>query len=191
MLLIARLLYDKGVGEFAEAARLLKQQGIAVDCRLLGFLDVVNKTAVSAATVREWVNQGIVTYCGSAEDVRPHIAAADVVVLPSYREGTPRSLLEAAAMGKPLIATDVPGCREVIEPGISGLLCRPRDAADLARVMGEMATMPADERAAMGAAGRARMVAKFDETLVIRRYLRALESIIPRPASALAARALL
>src|SRR5262249_32249044 len=121
-LLVARLLYDKGVSEYVNAARILKAHHHKVKCAVLGFLDVENSTAVSRDKVEGWVGEGIIEYLGSADDVRPHIAAADCVVLPSYREGTPRTLLEAAAMGKPIVATDVPGCREVVEHGRTGLL---------------------------------------------------------------------
>jgi len=113
----------------------------------------------------------------TADDVRPHLAAADCVVLPSYREGTPRTLLEAAAMAKPIIATDVPGCREVVEHGRNGLLCKVRDADDLARRMIEMIDMCPAERRSMGAAGRAKMEAEFDERFVVAAYLDALQRI--------------
>ena len=178
-LLIARLLYDKGVGEYVEAARLLKKQSSAIKCSLLGFLDVDNRTAVSRDEVESWVREGVIDYLGVADDVRPHIAAADCVVLPSYREGTPKTLLEAAAMGKPIIATDVPGCREVVEHARTGLLCQARDARDLYAKMQSIADMPPIERQVMGAAGRAKMEREFDERLVIEAYLGALRRIVP------------
>ena len=136
-LLIARLLYDKGVGEYVEAARILKARHPEMRCALLGFLDVENRTAVSRDEVDNWEREGIIEYLGVSDDVRPHIAAADCVVLPSYREGTPRTLLEAAAMAKPIVATDVPGCREVVEHGRTGFLCQVRDAKDLLCENGE------------------------------------------------------
>ena len=176
-LLVARLLYDKGVGEYVEAARMLKTERSEVKCALLGFLDVENRTAVSRDEVESWVREGIIDYQGVADDVRPHIAAADCVVLPSYREGTPRTLLEAAAMGKPIIATDVPGCREVVEHTRTGLLCQVRDAHDLSAKMRMIAQMAPLERQTMGAAGRAKMQREFDERLVIAAYFRALGEI--------------
>ena len=181
-LLIARLLYDKGVGEYVEAARMLKSRRLGIVCRLLGFLDAENRTAVSRNDVESWVREGFVEYLGAADDVRPHIAATDCVVLPSYREGTPRTLLEAAAMGKPVVATDVPGCREVVEHARTGLLCQVRDAHDLSEKMHMIAEMAPLERQTMGAAGRAKMAREFDERLVIKAYFRALAEISPVPA---------
>ena len=177
-ILVARLLWDKGVGEFVEAARMVRRQRPDLRFQLLGFLDVENRTAVDRASVERWVAEGIVEYLGSTNDVRPFIAAADCVVLPSYREGTPRSLLEGAAMGRPLIATDVPGCREVVEDGRNGLLCNVRDAADLARKILAFAGLPPEERARMGLAGRAKVERQFDERIVIDRYLEVIAEIL-------------
>jgi glycosyltransferase involved in cell wall biosynthesis len=108
-------------------------------------------------------------------DVRPVIAAADCVVLPSYyREGTPRVLLEGAAMGRPIVTTDMPGCRDVVEDGVTGYLCRPRDASDLARCLMAIAALDPSERAAMGLASRRRMESTFDERVVIAAYFEAI-----------------
>ena len=100
-----------------------------------------------------------------------------MIVLPSYREGLPKSLLEGAAMGRALIAADVPGCRDVVEDGLNGYLCPPRDALSLAGAMRKMAALPKTERVAMGAAGRARIQDRFSETLVIGAYLGALADL--------------
>ena len=156
-LLIGRLLRDKGVVEYVEAARILKARGVNARFQLLGAVDAVNRTALDAATVAGWVEEGVVEHLGTTDDVRPVIAASDCVVLPSYREGTPRTLLEAAAMARPCVATDVPGCRQVVEDGKTGLLCRVRDAQDLADKMANMIAMGADGRRGMGLAGRARV----------------------------------
>ena len=123
-LLIARLLGDKGVREFAAAARSLRAQIPDACFQLLGPIDEGNRTAIARAELDGWIAQGLVDYLGETNDVRPYVAAASAVVLPSYREGLPRTLLEAAAMARPLIATDVPGCREVVEDGVNGFLCR-------------------------------------------------------------------
>ncbi len=179
-LLIARLLSDKGVNEFVEAARRVKARNSDATFALLGFIDAENRTAISRAQVTAWVDEGVIDYLGSSTDVRPHIAGADCVVLPSYREGTPRSLLEAAAMGKPLIATDVPGCREVVEHHVNGLLCKVRDAGDLAARMLEFLALPRETRDGMGRAGRAKMEREFDEQIVIDRYLAAIASACGR-----------
>lgn len=170
-LLVGRLLWDKGVGEFVEAVKLAHASGVCYEAQLLGFLDVKNPTAVPRTRVEEWVERGEVTYLGERDDVRDAVAAADVVVLPSYREGTPRSLLEAAAMGKPLIATDVPGCREVVRPGENGLLVAARDSESLADALRQFAGLSDEVRQRMGAASRALVERHYDEQLVIDRYL--------------------
>jgi glycosyltransferase involved in cell wall biosynthesis len=179
-LLVARLLRDKGVGEYVEAARSLRAAYPEARFRMLGFLDVSNRTAIDRAEVEAWEGEGVIEYLGDAEDVRSAIASANCVVLPSYREGLPRTLLEAAAMAKPLIATDVPGCRHVVADGVNGLLCAPRNAAALAGSMAAMLDLPAEARRAMGAAGRARVEAEFDERLVADAYLDAIRRALSR-----------
>lgn len=180
-LLIARMLWDKGVGEYVEAARVLRQMHpqleSAVEFELLGFLDVKNPAAISRDQMNAWVDEGVVKYLGSTEDPRPFVADADCVVLPSYREGTPRSLLEAASMARPIITTDVEGCREVVDDGINGLLCQVRSGEDLAKKMSQMLSFSAEEREQMGRAGRAKMERQFDEQIVIDRYLSVLERV--------------
>jgi glycosyltransferase involved in cell wall biosynthesis len=170
-LLVARLLWDKGIGEYIEAARLLRDEAPEVRCQLLGFADAENRTAIDRAQVQKWVEEGVVDYLGHAADVRPFITAADCIVLPSYREGLPRVLLEAAAMAKPLIATDVPGCRHLVQDGRNGFLCTVRDSNSLAEAMLKMARLPADERQRMGAFARSNVEEEFDERIVIDRYL--------------------
>jgi len=150
---------------------------MAVEFALLGFLDVKNPAAISRDQMNAWVQEGVVKYLGSTDDPRPFIADADCVVLPSYREGTPRSLLEAAAMGRPIITTDVEGCREVVEDGINGLLCQVRCGEDLAKKMSQMLNLQVEERDRMGRAGRAKMERQFDEQIVIDRYLSVLERV--------------
>jgi glycosyltransferase involved in cell wall biosynthesis len=177
-LLIGRLLWDKGVGEYVEAARLVREILPDARFRLLGPLDVANRTAVGRSDVEAWAAEGLIDYLGETDDVRPHIADADCIVLPSYREGLPRTLLEGAAMGKPLIATDVPGCRAVVEHGGNGLLCAARDARALARAMLEMARMAPEERARLGQAGRHMVETRFAEEEVARLYLEAIAEVL-------------
>jgi len=182
-ILIARLLWDKGVGEYVEAARRVKARESRARFLLLGFLDVENRTAVPRETVEEWKREGIVFYLGQTDDVRPHIAAADCVVLPSYREGTPRSLLEAAAMARPLIATDVPGCREVVDDGINGWLCKAKNAEDLADKMLRFIAASQEQRLEMGRQSRLKAEREFDERVVIDAYLDAIDRALGvRPA---------
>jgi glycosyltransferase involved in cell wall biosynthesis len=176
-LLIARLLGDKGVREFAEAARALRAEMPDARFQLLGPIDEGNRTAITRAELDGWVAQGVVDYLGETDDVRPHVAAASAVVLPSYREGLPRTLLEAAAMARPLIATDVPGCREVVENGVNGFLCQVVDSTSLANAMKKLAESSPLQRLAMGEAGRRKVQDKFSETVVIRAYLDALDTL--------------
>jgi glycosyltransferase involved in cell wall biosynthesis len=170
-LLIGRLLRDKGVIEFVEAARALRARSPEWRFQLLGPIDEGNRTALSRAELDSWVAQGLIDYLGTADDVRPFIAAATAVVLPSYREGLPRSLLEAAAMARPVVATDVPGCRDVVEDGVNGYLCAVRDSASLSAAMQRLGDLLATERLAMGTAGRRKVQDRFSEDFVVRAYL--------------------
>ena len=177
-LLIARMLKDKGVGEYVMAAKLIRSRYPQVECCLLGFVDVQNPAAISRAEMDAWVAQGDVIYLGVSDDVRVEIATTDCIVLPSYREGTPRTLLEAAAMGKPIVTTDAVGCREVVDDGVNGYLCRVRDAEDLAEKMRLMIELSPNERAVMGAAGRKKMELEFDEKIVIDKYLDVIGALV-------------
>jgi glycosyltransferase involved in cell wall biosynthesis len=133
-LMIARLLADKGVREYAEACRVVRQARPGLRCVLVGPVDT-NPTAIQLVEVESWVNAGFLEYGGEARDVRPYISSASVYVLPSYREGTPRTVLEAMAMGRAIITTDVPGCRETVVHGENGLLVPHKDAASLSAAM--------------------------------------------------------
>lgn len=177
-LMIARLLRDKGVVEYAEAARIVRTRHPDATFRLLGALDADNRSAIPEALLREWEAEGVISYLGTAMDVRSHIGAAHCIVLPSYREGAPRTLIEAAAMAQPVIATDVPGCRAVVENGTTGLLCEARSSESLADACLRFLDMPLDARTAMGHAGRARMESTYDEALVIEAYLAAIERAV-------------
>ena len=182
-LLIARMLKDKGVIEYVNAAQLLKESGVKAEFCLLGFLDVQNPAAISSEQMKEWTDQGFVKYLGVSDDVREHIASANCIVLPSYREGTPRTLLEAAAMGKPIITTNVVGCKEVVEHGVNGFLCEVKNAQDLALKMKEMLLLSADQRKLMGENGRLKMEKEFDENIVIQKYLQAIDlALLGQPA---------
>jgi glycosyltransferase involved in cell wall biosynthesis len=145
---------------------------------LLGFLDVQNPAAISRSQMDEWVSEGAVRYLGVTDDVRSEIASADCIVLPSYREGTPRTLLEAAAMGRPIVTTDAVGCREVVDHGVNGYLCRVKDAADLAEKMEKVACLSPDDRREMGRKGRVKIEREFDEAIVIKKYLDAVNTIL-------------
>ncbi|WBO20827.1 glycosyltransferase family 4 protein [Sphingomonas abietis] len=170
-LLVARMLWDKGVGEYVEAARMVKADYPHVRFGLLGGLGAENRTAIPAATVEQWVREGVVDYHPAVDDVRRPMAGADVIVLPSYREGTSRVLLEASALGRPMITTDVPGCRDVVEDGVAGLLARVKDAGSLADAMRRMIRLAPAARHAMGRSARARVERDYAEQRVIDIYL--------------------
>jgi glycosyltransferase involved in cell wall biosynthesis len=172
-LMLGRLLWDKGVGEYVEAATRVKRSYPASEFVLMGFAGSDNRTAIPLDRIREWERAGQVTYLAPATDVRDQLARAHCVVLPSYREGAPKSLLEASSMGLPIITTDVPGCRQVVEDGVTGYLARVRDANDLAEKMERMLCLTEGERLAMGRRGREKMQREFHESKVIDEYLRA------------------
>jgi glycosyltransferase involved in cell wall biosynthesis len=177
-LLIGRLLRDKGVLEYVEAARAVRRSFPETRFQLLGFLGAENRTAIGRSEVDAWVREGVVEYLGASDDVRPFIAAADCVVLPSYREGLPRALLEGAAMARPLIATDVEGCRSVVEDGVNGFLCAARSAEALEAAMRRMLQTDAAGRAALAAAARRKAETEFDQRIVIERYRRAIAEAV-------------
>lgn len=170
-LLIARMLRDKGIAEFVDAARIVRQRYPQTRFQLLGGPGGDNPSAVPQADLERWSGELIVELPGVTDDVRPWIAAADCIVLPSYREGLPRSLLEGAAMARPLIASDVPGCREVVEDELNGLLCEVKSAASLASAMERMIELGHDGRIAMGEAGRRKVAVDFDQRLVAAAYV--------------------
>lgn len=170
-LMIARVLYEKGVEEYFEAARRVRLAVPGTRVQLLGGVDESGGVGVKRAVFEQWLQAGNIEYLGTTDDVAAHIRQADCVVLPSYREGTPKTLLEAAAMGKPIVTTNVPGCRETVEDGRNGLLCKVRDAEDLAAKMLHILRVPEHVLEAMGKAGRHLAETKFDEQLVLSKYL--------------------
>lgn len=177
-LLVGRLLWSKGIAEYTEAARMLKNQGVNAEFYLLGFLEQNSHSGVTRQKVSEWTRDGIIYYLGSSSDVRKEISDADCIVLPSfYREGTPRVLLEAAAMARPIIATDWVGCRDVVCDGVNGYLCNPRDARDLANKMLKFLELSNSARINMGIEGRKKVENKFSENIVIKKYIDILNRI--------------
>jgi glycosyltransferase involved in cell wall biosynthesis len=177
-LLGGRLLWDKGVGQFVEAAREVKRQFPQAEFRLVGFLEVQNPSAISRAQIEEWDTEGVIGYHGATDDMPTRFAESDCVVLPSYyREGVPRTLLEAASMGIPIITTDTTGCRDTVEDGVTGFLVKPRNPRDLADKMRRMLGLSPEERDAMGQRGRDKMCREFDERIVIDSYVNAILGI--------------
>ncbi len=173
-LLMARMLWDKGVGVFADAARELKKKYPEVEFHLLGFVGVDNPSAISIEQIRAWEKEGIVKYLGVTNDVRPFIANASCIVLPSFREGIPLALLEGAAMGKPLITTNTPGCKEVVDNEINGFLCCLKDVKSLHEAMEKVILMSEEERTNMGHAGRKKIEMQFDVKNTTKQYFDAI-----------------
>jgi glycosyltransferase involved in cell wall biosynthesis len=178
-LLFARLLWDKGVGEYVNAARIIKTKYPHVDCQILGFLEVSNPRAIDRKQMERWVAEGSVSYLGHTDDVIEVIIRADCIVLPSYyREGVPRSLLEAASLAKPIITTNSVGCKEVVDDCINGYLCKIKDTKDLTIKMEMMINLAEKERARMGLNGREKAIKEFDEKIIIRKYLEVIDRVL-------------
>lgn len=178
-LLISRMLWDKGVGEYVEAARTLTKKYPNVEFQLLGFLDVVNKSAISKEQMDTWIKEGIINYLGTSDNVQNEISNADCMVLPSfYREGTPRTLLESASMAKPIVTTNNIGCKDVVNDRETGYLCKIKDSNDLASKLEFIINMSAEERKIMGQKGREKIIKEYDEKIVINKYLTAIKEII-------------
>ena len=175
--MVARLLGDKGVREYAGAAAQVRKAHPDVRCLLVGPLGISNRTAITADEVTAWVNAGQLAYAGETDDIQPFIRQAHVLVLPSYREGMPRTVLEAAAMGRPAIVSDVPGCRHAIRADETGWLCEVRNADSLAQQMLNAVKRPREQLAEAGLKARALMEAEFDEAIVIRAYLSCLDAV--------------
>ncbi len=177
-LLHSRLIWDKGVGEFVDAARRIKRKKPDVKFQILGFLDVKNISAISKEQMNNWVDEGVIDYLGEVCDVRDYIANSDCVVLPSYyREGVPRSLLEAASMSKPIITTNNVGCREVVDDGINGFLCEIKSVDDLVTRMQQMLLLTLKKRNEMGIKGREKVIREFDEQIVFKKYIEAIHEV--------------
>lgn len=168
VVLPARLLWDKGLAEFIDAARQLKAANKPIDLLLAGDPDPGNPAAVPEATVQQWVREGLVEWLGHVDDMPALFRSVDVVALPSYREGLPKGLIEAGASGLPLVTTDVPGCREVVTNNVDGLLVPVKNASALADALARLCDDP-PLRARLGAAARTKALTEFDERIVIER----------------------
>lgn len=179
-LFLARLLYDKGITHYVEAARLLKAKySSTVEFRIMGFLDLNNPSSVSKEEMQSWVDEGIVIYLGTSDSVEKEIAQVDCMVLPSfYREGVPKSLLEACAMGKPIVTTDNVGCREIVDDGFNGYLCEPRSTSSLIEKLELIVTQSHEQHLHMGLQSRIKVENEFDEKIVINKYLEAVKSAL-------------
>lgn len=176
-LLISRLITDKGVLEYIEAVKKLRANGLNARFQVLGSMDPKHKRGIKEDIIQGWINNGVIEYLGTTNDVRGFIKDADCIVLPSYREGTPHTLLEAASSSKPIIATDVPGCNHVVKNNYNGLLCKLKDADDLAEKMHTMAGLTDETLKQFGKNGRTKMEAEYDESVVINKYLQTLAGL--------------
>lgn len=177
VLCVARLLKDKGIYEFVDAARISQGRHPALRWRLAGSPDPGNPASVMLAEVRQWHDEGVIEWVGERQDVPQLYQQAHIAVLASYREGMPKSLIEAAASGRAIVTTDVPGCRDTIQPGVSGLLVPPQDAAALATAVH---TLAADDerRHAMGNAGRQLAEREFEVSRIVAQQLAVYESLL-------------
>lgn len=176
-LVVSRILFDKGILEYIEAIKILKAKGIKAKFQLLGAKDPEHKRGVPLTDIQAWIAQGLIEYLGKTNDVRPYLDAADCIVLPSYREGSPRSLMEAAAMGKPIVTTNVPGCNQVVVGGFNGLLCEPHNPEDLANKMLQMMKLSDATLQLMGECGRRKMELEFSDTIIVNSYTKVLHKL--------------
>lgn len=169
VVMVSRLLKDKGVWEFVEASKILKQEGVEVKFKLYGTIDMENPASLIKSDLEKIVDEGSVEVCGFAKDVNGVFSQANIVVLPSYREGMPKVLLEAAACGRAVVTTDVPGCKDAILPNVTGLLCKAKDEKSLAK---QIKILVDDEelRQKMGKAGRELALNEFDIKKVIEKH---------------------
>ncbi|MCP4520915.1 MAG: glycosyltransferase family 4 protein [Cytophagales bacterium] len=174
-LLVARLLYDKGIREYIEAIRFLKKEGINAQFLLCGFYDLASNLGVKPDEVSSWETEGIIHFLGKTDDIQETMKNVHCVVLPSYREGTPKTLIEASALRKVIVTTDVPGCREVVDHGINGYLCEVKNSVDLAEKMKQVTELSLDDYLQMADNSRKIAENKFDERFVIEKYLKEVE----------------
>jgi glycosyltransferase involved in cell wall biosynthesis len=182
VILIARMIREKGVADFVDAARLLREQKIAAEFVLVGAPDPGNPNTVTAAELRRWEAEGLVTWLGARKDIAALLRSAHIACQPSsYREGLPKSALEAMAAGKPLVATDIPGCREAVVDGVTGLLVPPRNPAALAAALRQLIEAP-QLRATMGAAARLRAEQYFADAIICRQTLLVYDALVHRRA---------
>ena len=174
-LFFGRLIYDKGIKEYIEAGKIVKKKYGNVVLQLLGFVNVKNTSTISFEDIKKWQKEEEIEYFSPTDDVRPYIANADCIVLPSYSEGTPLSLIEAMSMEKPIIATNVSGCRDVVENKKDGFLCKVKDVKDLSQKMIDMIEIGIETRKEMGRAGRKKVIKNFNAKDSNKKYIDIIE----------------
>jgi glycosyltransferase involved in cell wall biosynthesis len=178
-LLISRLIKDKGVYEFIDAIRIIKNDypKVALEFQILGEVEVENRTSIKQFELEGWIEENLVEYLGVSDRVEEKIAQCHCVVLPSYREGMPRSILEAFAMERSVVVSDAPGCIDIVDHQVNGLICKVKSSNDLANKMVNMFSMPNAMRKQMALNGRKKVERLFDEKIVINRYIDSINSI--------------
>ena len=178
-LFVGRMLKEKGVIEFIKAAKIVKEKGYSADFFMIGEFIEGAKNSLSNKQIQKWVDEGYVNYLGMIDNVHAELGLAHCIVLPTYYgEGTPKTLLEAGATGRPILTTDWPGCRDVVDSGINGLLCLPKDPLDLAEKMVDLLSLNNTDLKNMGIRGREKIVKEFDEAIVIKKYLECVSEIL-------------
>lgn len=175
---IGRLLYDKGIREFVEAANMIRKEYSNVQFGIVGELDPDNPATMDKEELNHWIEDGVIEYHGFKRDVRPYIIKSSCVVLPSYREAIPRTITESMSMGTPVITTDVAGCREAVEPGKNGYLVKVRDPLSLFEAMKEIIALSPAERRTMGEYGRQKALKEFDDKLIAKNIVDLCEEVI-------------
>ncbi len=180
-LFIGRLIRDKGIDEYIEAIKIIKSKYKNIKFQIVGSLYEKNPTAINQITLNRWIYQGLIEYKGHTDDIKSHIAKASSIVLPSYREGLSRSLLEAASMAKPIVTTDVPGCSDIVDDGINGFLCQAKDPLDLANAIIKMIELSDEERLTMGENAREKVLKNFSEEIIIKKYQQTIKEVINNP----------
>ena len=177
VMLASRMLWDKGVGEFVEAAKILKQDGVEARFVLVGENDSENPASMSNSQLNEWNELDIVEWWGEKNDMHKVLTQAHIVCLPSYREGLPKVLLEAASCGRAIIATDVPGCREIVHNGENGILVPLKDSSSLASAIKELINNP-EKRKRMGKSGRKLVENEFSEEIVVNQTMKVYQELL-------------
>ncbi len=169
-LFVGRLIYDKGIREYIEAAKIIKEEFTEVQFDILGGIYQKNETAIKKEELNAWSKMGIINYLGESDSVHLEMEKADSIVLPSYREGLSKVLIEASSMGIPIVTTDVPGCRDVVVNNITGFLAEVKSVNSLYSQMKRMILLSQEDRIKMGTKARERAVEVFDEKIIIKHY---------------------
>mgnify|MGYP001369408164 CR=1 FL=1 len=180
ILFIGRIIADKGIYELIESAQIIKKEYSNVTFILMGMLGVKNNTSISKNEIDKWINDGLIEFIPFQDDIRRFLGDSDVVVLPSYREGTPKTLIEAASMAKPLIATDVPGCREVVKNDVNGFLCEVKNPVSLADAIRRYIELDDSSKIKMGLKSRKLAEEKFDIIKVNIGYINEINKIVDK-----------